>query len=69
MILPQGGQIVAAVVTATTAAPVSDEQAKAIAKNMLRQKAVNDAMDARLKQGRLVAKVEYGAGFGAPAKK
>jgi len=69
MILPQGGQIVAAVVTATTAAPVSDEQAKAIAKNMLRQKAVNDAMDARLKQGRLVAKVEYGTGFEAPAKK
>jgi len=68
LIMPQNGQVVVAVVTGTSAAPVGDEQAKGIATNMLREKAVREAMDARLNQGRLTAKVSYGPGFAAPAK-
>ena len=67
-IVPQGGQFIANVITSSTAAPTPDAQARPTALNLLRQKALDDALQARLKQAKTAAKIQSQQGLTPPAK-
>jgi peptidyl-prolyl cis-trans isomerase C len=73
-LLPDNGRIVASVIQSTEPLPVPPEQAKPAAVNMLRQKALGDAMHKKLDDARTAATISYAPGFappkpGAPATK
>lgn len=67
-LLPDNGRIVASVIQSADPVPVTPEQAKPIAVNILRQKALQDAVTRKLAAARSSAKISYGAGFAPPAK-
>ena len=67
-VVPSNGRMVASVITSATTTPTPAEQAAPAAMNLLRQKAVSNAMQARLATAKSAAKIEYGEGFAPPAK-
>ena len=67
-IVPSNGAYVASVITASTATPTPDDEAAPIAFNLLRQKSVTDAMQAKIAAAKATSKIEYAQGF-APKPK
>ena len=65
-ILEQGSFVTAAVVTARQAVPMDNDQAKPMAARLLRNEALNKAVDQRLKSAMAEAKIEYQTGFAPP---
>jgi peptidyl-prolyl cis-trans isomerase C len=63
---PQNGAVVASVVTGSQSAPVDMAKAREAARGMMKQEAVNKAMEDRVKQARLAAKIEYAKEFTPP---
>ncbi|QNN65326.1 SurA N-terminal domain-containing protein [Sphingomonas rhizophila] len=67
-LIPVGNRSVANVITAREPAPLTDEQAKPVAVNVLRQQSGAKIMETMLKDLRTKAKIEYKEGFAPPAK-
>lgn len=65
--VPDGGMISLGVITGSAPAPLNEDQARPIAVQMMRQKAVNESLQQRLKTEQAAAKIEYQPGF-APTK-
>ena len=65
-IIEQGGVVTAAVVTARQAVPMDNDQAKPMAARLLRNEALNKAVDQRLKSAMAEAKIEYQTGLAPP---
>jgi len=68
-LVPQNGQMIASVIKSTEAQPVPEQQATAIATQILRRNGVENAMKKNLEAERGKAKIEYQAGFEPPAGK
>jgi EpsD family peptidyl-prolyl cis-trans isomerase len=64
-VLPNQGSLVASVITSSVAIPTPTDQSNAMAVNLLRQKAVQDAMKARLEASKKSAKIEVQPNLGA----
>lgn len=62
-VIQDKGRFVASVIAASNAAPMPGPQATAIATNALRQKALADALKARLAAASAKSKIEYAQGF------
>jgi len=67
-LLPDNGHIVASVIASADPVPVSPDEAKASAVNMIRQKSLADAVGKKLEAARSAASISYGAGFAPPPK-
>ncbi len=67
-LLPDNGRIVASVIQSSEPVPVTPEQAKPIAVNALRQKALQDAVGKKLEAARSSANISYEDGFAPPPK-
>lgn len=67
-LLPDNGRIVASVIQSAEPVPVTPEEAKPGAVNMLRQKALQDALGKKLEEARSAAKISYEDGFAPPPK-
>ena len=65
-LVPQAGQIVASVIVSTESIPVSAEQARPVASQLLRRQALQKALSDQVAAERKAAKIEYGAGFAPP---
>ncbi len=65
-ILPDNGRVIASVVQSVEPAPVTADQARPAATNLLRQKALSDAVDKKLTAARASAKISYEPGFAPP---
>ena len=65
-LLPDNGRIVASVIQSAEPLPVTPEQARPIAVNVLRQKALQDAVAKKLEAARSSAKISYEDGFAPP---
>lgn len=65
-IFDQGGVVTAAVVTARQPVSMNNDEAKPMATRLLRNEALNKAVDQRLKSAMAEAKIEYQAGFAPP---
>ena len=68
-IAPGGDKAVANVITAREPAPLTGDQARAVALNAMRQVRANTVVQDRVKDLRAKAKIEYQPGFAPPAKK
>ena len=68
-LVPQNGQVIASVIKATEAEPVSEQQAAPVATQLMRRQAVDATMKKDLEAERAKAKIEYQPGFAPPAKK
>jgi EpsD family peptidyl-prolyl cis-trans isomerase len=68
-IVPGGDRAVANVITAREAAPLSADQARALAINSMRREQGNQIMNDRVEDLRTSAKIQYQQGFGPPPKK
>jgi peptidyl-prolyl cis-trans isomerase C len=68
-IVPGPDRAVANVVTARTPAPLTPDQARALAINGIRREQADRTVDERVKSLRAKAKIEYQPGFGPSAKK
>jgi len=66
-VVPEDGMMTVAVITGETKTPVSPDQAKPLAVQAVRNKAVTDLMQQRLKAAQADAKIQYQPGF-APSK-
>jgi len=66
---PQGAGVVVSVVAGSQSVPLDQAKAREAAKAMIKQQGVNDAMESRIKQARLAAKIEYAKNFAPPADK
>ena len=66
-LVPQNGQIVASVIRSAEAVPVTPEQAKPYATQLMRNQSVGKAMADQVKRDRASAKIEYQPGFAPPA--
>lgn len=62
-LIPQNGQIVASVIRSTEVVPVSPQQAKPVAVEIIRRQALEKAMADTVKRARAGAKIEYQSGF------
>ncbi len=67
-LLPDNGRIVASVIQSVQPLPVSPDAARPAAVNLLRQKALQDAVSKKLEAARSSATITYGTGFAPPAK-
>lgn len=67
-LLPDNGRLVASVIQSTEAIPPSADEAKASAVNMIRQKALGDAVGKKLEAARSSAAIAYQTGFAPPPK-
>ena len=65
-LVPQAGQIVASVIISSESIPVSTEQARPVASQLLRRQALQKALSDQVAAERKAAKIEYGAGFAPP---
>jgi EpsD family peptidyl-prolyl cis-trans isomerase len=68
-IAPGPDKAVANVITAREPAPLSGDQARAVALNGMRKNQVNQIVQDRVKSLRASAKIDYQPGFAPPAKK
>lgn len=62
-VLATGGNVVVSVVTGQTKAPITGEEARKVAAEVLRRNAVTDLAQKQLKQARDAANIEYQPGF------
>ncbi len=67
-LLPDNGRIVASVIASADPVPVTPEEARPAALNILRQKALQDALGKKLEAARASAKISYEDGFAPPPK-
>jgi peptidyl-prolyl cis-trans isomerase C len=67
-LLPDNGRIVASVIQSVEPVPVSPEEAKPAAVNMMRQKSLQEAVGKKLEAARSSAKISYEDGFAPPPK-
>lgn len=67
-LLPDNGRIVASVIQSAEPVPVTPEEARPIAVNVLRQKALQDAVGKKLEAARSSATISYETGFAPPPK-
>ncbi|CAN5288051.1 hypothetical protein BH11PSE5_BH11PSE5_10710 [soil metagenome] len=65
-LVPENGRVVASVIVSAEPLVTPDDQAKPAALNLLRQKAVGDAMRAAVNKARADAKIDYQPGFAPP---
>ena len=65
-LLPDNGRIVASVVQSVEAVPMPADQAKPAATNLLRQKALSDALRQKVDAARTSATISYAPGFAPP---
>ncbi len=68
-LIPQNGQIIASVIRAAEAVPVTPDQARPAATALLRRQALEKAMADQVKSERASAKIDYEAGFAPPKSK
>lgn len=64
--LPDNGRIVASVIQSAEPVPVTPEEARPIAVNVLRQKSLQDALGKKLQAARSSATISYESGFAPP---
>lgn len=69
LVFPGNGSVTVAALTGSRLAPISGDDAKAIAVQGLRNKQVATLVEQRLKSERTKAKIQYQAGFSPPAAK
>jgi len=67
-LLPDNGRIVASVIQQAQPLPVTPEEARPAATNMIRQKSLQDAVGKKLEAARSSATISYQPGFAPPAK-
>lgn len=67
-VVPSNGQVTVNVIVGSKAEPLPDTQARAMAVRALRAQSLSKLGEARLKEARAKAKVEYQTGFAPPAK-
>ncbi len=67
-VVPSNGQVTVNVIVGNKAEPLPDTQARAMAVRALRSQSLAKLGEARLKEARAKAKVEYQTGFAPPAK-
>ena len=67
LIVPTGPTVAVVMIKATKPAPITGDNAKAIANQMFVKQSVGKEMKDRLDQAKKDAKIEYQSGFGAPA--
>lgn len=66
-VIPEGGLVTVAVITGATAQPVSSDQARPAAVQMMRNQALSEAMRQRLQSQKAKSEIEYQQGFAPPA--
>jgi len=66
-VIPEGGTVTVAVITAETPQPVQGDRARPVAVQMMRNQSLSDAMRSRLEAEKAKAKIEYQPGFAPPA--
>lgn len=66
-VIPENGLVTIAVITGATPQPVSGDQARPAAVQLMRNQSVSAAMQQRLAAQRAKAKIKYQAGFAPPA--
>jgi peptidyl-prolyl cis-trans isomerase C len=67
-VVPSNGQVTVNVIVGAKAEPLPDTQARAMAVRALRSQSLSKLGEARLKEARAKAKIDYQAGFAPPAK-
>jgi peptidyl-prolyl cis-trans isomerase C len=67
-VVPSNGQVTVNVIVGARAEPLPDTQARAMAVRALRSQSLAKLGEARLKEARAKAKIDYQAGFAPPAK-
>lgn len=69
-VIPENGMVTVGVITGTSVEPLTGENARPVALQIMRSQQTNDALQQRLKTVKTQAKIEYQDGFApAPAKK
>jgi EpsD family peptidyl-prolyl cis-trans isomerase len=66
-VIPENGVVTVAVITGATPQPVSNDQGRPVAVQMMRNQSLADAMRSRLDSEKAKAKIEYQSGFAPPA--
>ena len=67
-VVPSNGQVTVNVISGGKAEPLPDTQSRAMAVRALRSQSLSKLGEARLKEARTKAKIEYQTGFAPPAK-
>lgn len=67
-VLPEGGAVTVAVITGTSKQPISPEQARPLAVQVMRNNQVRSTLQQRLKAAQTAAKIEYQPGFAPPPR-
>jgi EpsD family peptidyl-prolyl cis-trans isomerase len=66
-ITPEGGLVTVAVITNSSAQPITAQNARPVAVEAMRNESINKSLQAQLEQARKTAEIEYQAGFAPPS--